>query len=139
MKKKINLLLADDDEDDRFFFADALKQITIPTTLVTVNDGEKLIDYLLQSKNDKIAASKIKYCHLTYTDNGIGFDPQYNERIFEVFQRLHSQEEYSGTGIGLAICKRIIENHNGTITATGEPGKGARFDIFIPSITKRKD
>ena len=90
-------------------------------------------------KNDKIAASKIKYCHLTYTDNGIGFDPQYNERIFEVFQRLHSQEEYSGTGIGLAICKRIIENHNGTITATGEPGKGARFDLFIPSITKRKD
>ena len=51
MKKKINLLLADDGEDDRFFFADALKQITIPTTLVTVNDGEKLIDYLLQSKD----------------------------------------------------------------------------------------
>jgi len=72
------------------------------------------------------------YCHITYTDNGIGFDPQYNTRIFEVFQRLHSQEEFKGTGIGLAICKRIIENHKGVITASGKLNKGARFDIYIP-------
>ncbi len=72
------------------------------------------------------------YCHITYTDNGIGFDPQYNTRIFEVFQRLHSQEEFNGTGIGLAICKRIIENHKGVITATGKINKGAKFDIYIP-------
>jgi two-component system CheB/CheR fusion protein len=65
-------------------------------------------------------------------DNGIGFDPQYNERIFEVFQRLHSSEEYKGTGMGLAICKRIIENHNGVITAMGKLGEGVRFDIYIP-------
>lgn len=73
------------------------------------------------------------YCHITYTDNGIGFDPQYNERIFEVFQRLYSREEYKGTGMGLAICKRIIENHNGVITASGEFGVGTRFDIYIPA------
>ncbi len=75
---------------------------------------------------------EINYCHILYTDNGIGFDPQYKERIFEVFQRLHSQDKYKGTGIGLAICKRIIENHNGIITATGSLNKGATFDIYIP-------
>lgn len=75
---------------------------------------------------------EIDYCHLIYSDNGIGFDPQYNERIFEVFQRLHNQEQYAGTGMGLAICKRIIENHNGIITAIGKVDEGARFDIYIP-------
>lgn len=73
-----------------------------------------------------------KYCHLSVTDNGIGFEPQYNEKIFELFQRLHGMQEYSGTGLGLAIVKRIVENHNGIITAKGEANKGARFDIFIP-------
>jgi len=75
----------------------------------------------------------IDYCHIIFQDNGIGFDPQYNERIFEVFQRLHSRDEYKGTGMGLAICKRIIENHSGIITASGELNKGARFDIYIPA------
>ena len=73
------------------------------------------------------------YCHITYTDNGIGFDPRYNERIFEVFQRLHSQDKFKGTGMGLAICKRIIENHQGVITASGHLDKGVRFDIYIPA------
>lgn len=82
--------------------------------------------------NNEKLLSNITYCHITYADNGIGFDPQYNERVFEVFQRLHSKEEYEGTGIGLAICKRIIENHNGIITAKGELNKGAQFDIYIP-------
>ncbi|MBC7864351.1 MAG: two-component sensor histidine kinase [Bacteroidia bacterium] len=80
----------------------------------------------------KSLSAKINYCHITYTDNGIGFDPQYKERIFEVFQRLHNHEEYKGTGMGLAICKRIIENHNGIIFATGKLGKGAQFDMYIP-------
>ncbi len=75
----------------------------------------------------------INYCHLSVTDNGIGFAPQYSNRIFEVFQRLHEYDEYKGTGIGLAICKRIVENHYGIITATGELNKGARFDIYIPA------
>lgn len=75
---------------------------------------------------------KTDYCHIVYTDNGIGFDPFYNERIFHVFQRLHSHEEFQGTGMGLAICQRIVENHSGIITAQGIPGKGVRFDIYIP-------
>lgn len=75
---------------------------------------------------------QINYCKLTVTDNGIGFEPHYKDRIFEVFQRLHSKTEYKGTGIGLAIVKKIVENHNGVITATGEINKGARFAIYIP-------
>lgn len=82
--------------------------------------------------NDKLS-SEINYYHIIYSDNGIGFDAQYKERIFEVFQRLHSYEKYKGTGIGLAICKRIVENHKGVITATGELNQGARFDIYIPA------
>jgi len=74
------------------------------------------------------------YYHLSFTDNGIGFDPQYKDRIFEVFQRLWEYGEYKGTGIGLAICKKIVENHKGFITATGELNKGARFDIYIPVL-----
>jgi PAS domain S-box-containing protein len=75
-----------------------------------------------------------KYCHISVSDNGIGFDPQYKQRIFEVFQRLHNKEEYSGTGIGLAIVKKIVENHHGVITATSELNKGATFDIYIPEF-----
>jgi two-component system CheB/CheR fusion protein len=73
-----------------------------------------------------------KYCHITLIDNGIGFDPAFNVKIFEVFQKLHSKDEYEGTGIGLAIVKRIIDNHEGVIMATSEPEKGARFDIYLP-------
>ncbi|MBL7913030.1 MAG: PAS domain S-box protein [Bacteroidia bacterium] len=82
--------------------------------------------------NNKYLVPDKKYCHIILTDNCIGFEPEYNEKIFEVFQRLHSKEAYHGTGIGLAICKRIVENHKGIITAQGELGAGARFDIYIP-------
>lgn len=74
-----------------------------------------------------------KYCHISFTDNGIGFDPLYKDKIFEVFQRLHQTEDYEGTGIGLAIVKKIIENHQGIITASGVVNKGTTFDIFLPT------
>ena len=102
--------------------------ITLKNEIAT---GNELNNAWLQERQEKLLPQK-KYCHITYTDNGIGFDPQYKDRIFEVFQRLHSFDEYTGTGIGLAICKRIIENHNGIITATGKLKKGAQFDIYIP-------
>jgi len=82
----------------------------------------------------EIASPEANYCHIVYSDNGIGFDPQYKDRIFEVFQRLHEYDEYQGTGIGLAICKKIVENHKGLITATGRLNKGAQFDIYIPTL-----
>ncbi|MCW3074218.1 MAG: two-component sensor histidine kinase [Flaviaesturariibacter sp.] len=74
------------------------------------------------------------YCHITVADNGIGFAPEYKEHIFEIFKRLHDAEKITGTGIGLTIVKKIIANHNGIITATGELNKGATFDIYIPFL-----
>ena len=67
------------------------------------------------------------------TDNGIGFEPNHAERIFQVFQRLHNRSAYLGTGIGLAIVKKVVENHNGHIQAVGRPGDGATFRILLPT------
>lgn len=79
-----------------------------------------------------IIPSPKQYVAIDVSDNGIGFEPQYQDRIFQLFQRLHNQSQYQGTGIGLAICKRVAENHGGAITATGLPGQGATFTVFLP-------
>ncbi|MBS1600608.1 MAG: hypothetical protein JST75_20455 [Bacteroidetes bacterium] len=73
-----------------------------------------------------------KYIEIIIKDNGIGFDQKYSNQIFVIFQRLHGRESFEGTGIGLSLCKRIVENHNGFITAESEPGKGAQFFIYLP-------
>ena len=92
--------------------------------------GKEFNNHLLKDHEEKLLP-EATYCHISISDNGIGFDHQYNERIFEVFQRLHGNEQYKGTGIGLAICKKIVDNHNGVITATGKVNEGATFDIFL--------
>jgi PAS domain S-box-containing protein len=69
---------------------------------------------------------------ITVSDNGIGFEEKYLPRIFEVFQRLHSRDEYEGTGIGLAICRKIVERHGGQITARSQPNTGSTFEIVLP-------
>lgn len=71
-------------------------------------------------------------CRLTVEDNGIGFDMKYLDRVFGMFQRLHGRDEYEGTGVGLAICRKIAERHGGSITAESSPGKGATFIVTLP-------
>ncbi len=79
-------------------------------------------------------SAKVKgnQCLISVKDNGIGFDMQYLDRIFKPFQRLHSRQEYEGSGMGLAICRRIVERHNGEITAVSTPGKGSTFFVTLP-------
>ncbi len=72
------------------------------------------------------------YHIISIADNGIGMDSQYSERIFDMFQRLHERDQYGGNGIGLALCRRIIENHNGIINFTSKPGEGTIFWIYLP-------
>ncbi|HLG14395.1 MAG TPA: ATP-binding protein [Blastocatellia bacterium] len=73
-----------------------------------------------------------EWCHLVVKDNGIGFDPKHADRIFAPFQRLNGRAEYEGTGIGLAICRKIAERHGGSITAKSEPSGGATFTVTLP-------
>jgi signal transduction histidine kinase len=74
-----------------------------------------------------------QYLLITLSDNGIGFDQKYAEEIFMPFKRLHTRDTYPGTGIGLATCKKIIENHQGFIEAEGHEGKGSTFFIYLPA------
>lgn len=98
---------------------------------------------IIEITAERIQGDKIKtqvdfpdkmYYHLQISDNGIGFEPEYKTRIFEVFQRLNTESEYAGTGIGLAIVKKIVDNHKGIITAGSEKDKGATFDIYLPEF-----
>lgn len=84
-------------------------------------------------------SSKIKYCRIIIQDNGVGFDEKYLDRIFAVFQRLHTRDSYEGTGIGLAVCRKIVERHGGSITAESIPGKGASFIIDLPYHHRKGD
>ena len=88
-----------------------------------LSDEDKDSNHLRQNTN---------YYKIIVKDHGIGFDQEFSMKIFQIFQRLHGKAEYPGSGIGLAICKKIVENHSGRIFAQSEPGKGAEFIIILP-------
>lgn len=108
----------------KFSIHDIPPKITIESTIIK-NEDFRLLDL---TDSQQIC----DYWNLSFQDNGIGFEAQYNQNIFVIFQKLHHTEEYSGTGIGLAIVKKIVENHNGIIIANGNLKKGVKFDIYIP-------
>lgn len=101
----------------------------------TIPPHIKISSVIINSSNINVAnlAANKPYCHICIADNGIGFKKEFTEKIFEVFQKLHAKDEYAGTGIGLAIVKKIVENHNGIITVTSELDKGTAFNIYIPA------
>ncbi|MEZ4654835.1 MAG: ATP-binding protein [Candidatus Eisenbacteria bacterium] len=70
---------------------------------------------------------------ITIEDNGIGLDEQFADKIFIPFQRLHTRDAYSGTGIGLAVCRRVVDRHGGQIEVSGRPGEGTTFSVHLPS------
>lgn len=100
----------------------ALPEISVTYGTVDAKDVPKL----------KKPAGRI-YHEIVFSDNGIGFEPEYESRIFVLFHRLHDKDNYSGTGIGLAICKKMAESHDGFIFATGNPGNGATFRLYLPT------
>lgn len=106
----------------KFSIPDKPSHITIESRII--KGSELKVEKLSPERN---------YCQITVKDNGIGFESHFSERIFGVFQKLHGKDVYAGTGIGLAIVKKIVENHNGIITATSELDNGATFDIYIPN------
>ncbi len=75
---------------------------------------------------------KPEYCRISIEDNGIGFDQVYAEQVFDMFRRLHVNKDYEGTGIGLALCKKIVEKHHGFISAESQPNVGSVFTVTLP-------
>jgi light-regulated signal transduction histidine kinase (bacteriophytochrome) len=109
--------------------------IKISASLLTASDilaaaADRITSHTDWPENSNLAD---KFWKISVEDNGIGFKQEYAERIFELFQRLHGRTEYDGTGVGLAICKKIVQNHHGFISAYGQPGIGATFTIFLPA------
>lgn len=89
-------------------------------------------EFLDIERMDRFLANDKKYFKIEISDSGIGFEQEYAAKIFQIFQRLHGKAEYPGSGIGLAICKKIVDNHKGLLFAESEPGHGALFSIVLP-------
>lgn len=118
-----------------------LFQNLISNALKFIKPGEKPIINIEASvvsceemESIKFNFGNNKYYKIIVSDNGIGFDIEYSEKIFLIFQRLHGRSEFEGTGLGLAITKKIIDNHQGLILVESEVDKGSKFIVYLPDI-----
>jgi light-regulated signal transduction histidine kinase (bacteriophytochrome) len=133
VKDNLSLAISETDATIRFddlpvIFADENQMIQLLQNLV-----ENGIKFRKGSPEISVSVkSDTKHHIFAVSDSGIGIEPQYFERIFRIFQRLHRMDEYGGTGIGLAICKRIVERHGGTIWVDSRVGEGSTFFFTIP-------
>ena len=105
-------------------FSDPKRDLVIDITCQEVNESTSPGMELVPS---------IKYYRIVIRDNGIGFEQQYADQIFAIFERLHNVSQFEGTGIGLALCLRIVQFHNGGINAEGKPGFGSNFALTLPA------
>ena len=112
--------------------SNALKFTKDGTSPIISISSRKLSDE--EAKIIETLEKGLKYYEIVVRDNGIGFNKKHNERIFAIFQRLNPSSQYLGTGIGLALCKRITENHFGDIIAESKEGEGAAFHIYLPLV-----
>lgn len=124
----------------KFSKKDIVPVISITAELIDKNNLEA--DHRFASHFEFPASKKEKngpekFCRIYIRDNGIGFNEIYRERIFNAFQRLHAKHAYEGTGIGLAVCQKIVENHGGMISAESTEGEGATFIITVPVVQKQ--
>jgi len=101
---------------------------TVPGRIPVINIQASIVE----GKDLPAADAEKTYHKIIVEDNGIGFEQEYAQKIFTLFQRLHDKQSFSGTGIGLAICKKVMENHSGFITTLSEPNQGTTFTIYIP-------
>lgn len=100
---------------------------------------DKGASFIIDEQNVETTGSAEKMCQIVVQDNGIGFDEKYLNKIFTVFQRLHGRNEYEGSGVGLAVCRKIVERHGGNITAKSKEGEGSTFLITLPIIQTQED
>ena len=98
---------------------------------IAVRASQVAADHL--PENIKLSRGSNAYHRIDVLDNGVGFEEKYLDRIFQVFQRLHGKGGFAGTGIGLAICEKVVTNHGGAISATSQPGQWATFSVYLPS------
>ncbi|WP_080055631.1 ATP-binding protein [Spirosoma aerolatum] len=116
--------------------SNALKFVSPSTTPIISVQARSVSSYDLPTTI--VNRTKRSWVAIDITDNGIGFDEKYQDQIFQLFERLHGRNEYNGTGIGLAVCRKVAENHGGTITVRSQPGQGTTFTVYLPESERAK-